>query len=127
MYTKDYIDTRINELTNHLEYVHKFLRYDDRIILDFFIQMTNEYLIEPTTRLRSAKKILHRIIRHMILSSPFYIRYKAVLKQKYEQLCKQRFNDIGYDDSPCFEVFYFKELYPNYSDYKHLFCFTDKL
>lgn len=123
----EYVEQRLKELTCHLRHVNSFLRYDnDRYVSYYTDLLENMKHYNNSRRLHNAKISLHKLIRYMISNSSFMVSYKKILLEKYNNIRSDYIRSNGYDDFPCFEVFYFSELKIKYSEYKTLFMFTGK-
>lgn len=131
MYTREYVDKRIVEISTKVFEAYSFFRFTDielprrfnSIVLEI---QNNTPNITLAAELRYVKRLARYFIKLSIEKSPLQDRLKKQLIIKHMSLAIARYNEIGYNDCPSFEQKYASELKPDYKIYKHLFMLTNK-
>lgn len=131
MYTREYVDKRIVEISTKVFEAYSFFRFTDTelpcrfnsIVLEIHNNIPN---ITLASELRYVKRLARYFIKISIEESPLQIKLKKQLLLNHLNLVLSRYNEIGYDDVPSFETIYSSQLIPDYKIYKQLFMLTDK-
>ena len=127
MYTREYVDKRIVEISTKV-LRHTLFRFTDielpsrfnTIVLEIHNNIPNITLAAELRYVKKSSEIFYKIIS--LKKSPLQVKLKKHLIIKHINLALTRYNEIGYNDCPSFEQKYASELKPDYKIYKHLLC-----